>query len=392
VKNPSGQKAAQIIDRGAMVFVCGLILLLAQATNLIFPAKYQQYRYLAESFLAGRLDFLEIPGTSWDDTALYGGRHYWPLGAFPAVFLAPFVFIWRILGETFHQGYLVFALLVWTFYLVFGLARKLGKIAAEAAWIALAFVGSTSYIAIALVPWSWHLAHVVAVWLLLIAIHEYLGRRRWAIIGFVLGLVFATRPTAGLNVVFFAGALLLGNDQRAKKLLDAALFASCLVAVLLFVMCYNNLRFSSLFENGYNYQLGRKPEGALTAVWNILPNLRVFLFGVPIRLDRFPFLAAEPFGMSLFVVSPWLLLARPRRWDWQDSLLVAGIVLTALSFLSWWSTGSNQLGYRFSLDFTPLLFWLLLRTDALRVSPAFKIFVVISSLVNLYFLTNVFNG
>jgi hypothetical protein len=96
--------------------------------------------------------------------------------------------------------------------------------------------------------------------------------------------------------------------------------------------------------------------------------------------------------MSIFVVSPWLLLARPARWNSQDSLLVANIVVIALSFLSWWSTGSNQMGYRFSLDFLPLLFWLLLRTGAARVTPAFKVSVALSVLVNLYFLTNVFNG
>jgi hypothetical protein len=132
--------------------------LVAETTNLVFTVKYEQYRYLAESFLAGRLDFLELPGTSWNDTASYGGKFYWPLGIFTAVFLAPFVLIWRSFGATFQQGYIVFPLLIGTFYLVFRLARKLGKSGDEAGWIALAFVGSTSYVAIALVPWSWHLA------------------------------------------------------------------------------------------------------------------------------------------------------------------------------------------------------------------------------------------
>ena len=389
--NPSGPKAAQIIDRGAIVFLCGLILLLAEATNLIFPAKYQQYRYLAESFLTGRLDFTEIPGISWDDTAAYEGRHYWPLGVFPAILLTPLVFVWRMLGATLHQGYLVFALSVWTFYLVWRVARKLSKLGNESTWIALAFIGASSYIAVALVPWSWHLAHVVAVWLLLVAIHEYLGRRRWAIIGLILGLVFATRPTASLSLMFFAGALLFGNDKKQGKLANVALFISCFVVVPLLVMHYNNVRFGSPFESGYNYQLGWKPDGPLAGPWNILPNLRVFLFGLPVGVDRFPFFAANPFGMSIFVVSPWLLLARPKRWNWQDSLLAASIALIALSFLLWWSTGSNQMGYRFSLDFMPLLLWLLLRTDALHPTPTFKLSIVISVLMNLYFLTTVFN-
>jgi hypothetical protein len=73
-------------------------------------------------------------------------------------------------------------------------------------------------------PWSWHLAHVVAVWLLLIAIHEVLGRRRWALIGFILGLLFAIRPTAGLIVMFFAGLLVLLGEGKTKT--DRSRFGS----------------------------------------------------------------------------------------------------------------------------------------------------------------------
>jgi hypothetical protein len=107
-----------------------------------------------------------------------------------------------------------------------------------------------------------------------------------------------------------------------------------LTAVILLVMYYNYLRFSSPFESGYNYQLVGKPDGPLAGLWNILPNLRVFLFGMPLRIDQLPYLAADPFGMSLFVVSPWLLLVRPKRWQRLDSLLGANIVITTLFFLS----------------------------------------------------------
>jgi hypothetical protein len=382
----------QRIDRGILYLLCLLILLLAQTTNLIFPAKFQQYRYLAESFLAGRLDFVVMPGTSWDDTALFGAARYWPLGSFPAVTLMPFVFLARMLGATFSQGYLAFVLLVWTCFLVFRLAEKLGKIGDERAWVALAFVGSSSYLAIALVPWSWHLAHLVAVWLSLIAIHEYLDRRRWSAIGFILGLVYATRPTAGLSVLFFAAALLLGDERWRAKRFNGAKFVAGFFVVVLLVICYNSLRFGSPFESGYNYQLGMKPEGPLVGPWNMLSNLRVFLIGVPIRIDRFPFVTADPFGMSVLLVSPWLLFVRPQRWHRLDSLLAINMAVTILVLLSWWSTGSNQMGYRFSLDFLPLLFWVLLRTDATKVDALFKVTVAASVLLNFYFLTTVFNG
>ena len=118
---------ARLLDRGAMTILCGALFLIAQTTNLIFPAKFQQYRYLAESLLAGRFDFLEITGESWSDSAAYRGAHYWPLGPLPAVVMAPMVWLWRSFGQTFQQGYVNFALIGWIFYLVFRLARKHGQ-------------------------------------------------------------------------------------------------------------------------------------------------------------------------------------------------------------------------------------------------------------------------
>jgi hypothetical protein len=382
---------ARSLDHGWPYFLCLLLLFAAQVTNLIFENKYQQYRFLAESLLAGRLDFVQMPGISWDDTALFDGAYYWPLGAFPSVLLMPLVFISGLFDVEFSQGYLVFPLAIWTFLLVVWLAKKFGREGAERIWIALAFVGSSSYLAIALVPWSWHLAHIVAVWLLLIAIHEYLGQRRWAFIGLILGLIYASRPTAALSILFFSGALLGGDYSRRTKIMNNMHFFGCFLTIALLVMWYNAARFGSPFENGYNYQVGVKPDGPLIGPWNIPTNLRVFLIGLPIQIDGFPFFAADPFGMSVLVVSPWLLLVRPQRWNWQDSLLMGNMVVVILFLLCWWSTGSNQMGYRFSLDFLPLLFWLLLRTNAIWVHRLFKIAVSVSVLLNFYFLTTVFN-
>jgi hypothetical protein len=384
--------AARRFDHGWLYFLCLFVLFAAQITNLVLDNKYQQYRFLAESFLAARLDFVEMPGSSWDDTALFDGAHYWPLGSFPAVLLMPFVFISRLLGTTFPQGYLTFALAIWTFYLVFRLAKRFGVEGEEPTWLALAFVGSSSYLAMALVPWSWHLAHIVAVWLLMLTIHEYLGKRRWPLIGLILGLVYASRPTAALNTLFFSVALLGGDYSRRTKLISSTHFFGCFLTIVLLVMCYNGARFGSPFESGYNYQVGVKPDGPLIGPWNIPTNLRVFLIGLPIQIDDFPFFAADPFGMSFLVVSPWLLLVRPQRWNWQDSLLMGNMAAIILVLLCWWSTGSNQMGYRFSLDFLPLLLWLLLRTNAISLHPLFKIAVSVSVLLNFYFLTTVFNS
>lgn len=279
----AGVNWASYLDRGTLISLSSVLILIAQTTNLIFPAKFQQYRYLAESFLAGRVEFLELPGTSWGDSAPYRGSYYWPLAPFPSLLLTPFVWLLRYFGQTLQQGYVNFLLIAWTCCLIYRLARKHGKNNDYACWLTLAFVGFSSYLSMTLIPWSWHLAHVIAVWLMLLAIHEYLGRRRWQLIGLYLGLVFASRQTAGLVTLGFAALLFLNDRYAATKFMDGVRFVL-------------------------------------------------------------------PIG------------------------------------------GSNQLGYRFSLDFLPLLVWLILRTDALRFTAPVKTTIALSVLLNLYFLTTVFNG
>src|SRR5215468_10179344 len=52
-----------------------------------------QYQILAESLISGRLDFMSQPLTGWDNTAVFNGRHYWPLGVLPGILGMPFMYL-----------------------------------------------------------------------------------------------------------------------------------------------------------------------------------------------------------------------------------------------------------------------------------------------------------
>lgn len=60
----------------------------------------QQYGYLADSFLNGKLHFLEKPGT-WIDVVEYKNHLYWHMGPGPAVVLMPFMAVFRALDDFF---------------------------------------------------------------------------------------------------------------------------------------------------------------------------------------------------------------------------------------------------------------------------------------------------
>src|SRR5581483_3401862 len=87
-------------------------------------------------------------------------------------------------------------------------------------------------------------------------------------------------------------------------------------------------------------------------VRNIPDHLRIFLFGLP-RIDAV--------GTSVFLVSPFLVyLGAVRRWDWVN----------------------EQIGYRFSLDFLPFVFWLFMRSR-IALTPGFRGLIFAATAISL---------
>ena len=93
----------QPAERVLLVGCVALLGLVVMFGSLLLVRHEQQYVRLAESFLSGNLHLLvELP-EHLHDTALYGGRYYWPLGPFPAVLLMPVVLVCRWIGVEFYQ-------------------------------------------------------------------------------------------------------------------------------------------------------------------------------------------------------------------------------------------------------------------------------------------------
>src|SRR3954469_17453287 len=132
----------------------------------------QQFSSLAQSFLHGRVDFLEPPGGSWDDTTPYAGRYCWPLGPAPAGLLMPFELVGSWIGTTFYQRYLQGVLVLLVLALVFRTARRIGYDATDAAYAAFGFCFASAFLGVAFWPWSWYFAHVITCVALFMAVLE----------------------------------------------------------------------------------------------------------------------------------------------------------------------------------------------------------------------------
>jgi len=376
--------------------------------NEFITVENQQFSYLANSFLHKKLYFLEQPAKTWSDTVFWNNNFYWPLGLFPAIILMPFIFIFNHLNLFFYQGYLQFFLVLSVFLLYFKISKKLNYSKIDSLFLAYAFCFASVFLGVAMVSWSWYFAHVITVFLLSLALYEYFNKKRYWLIGILLGFIALTRLTAGLSIVFFILTILffLKTKQQKIKNLSQLLIPCAPIISLLFI--YNYIRFGNILEQGYSQQFVG-PNNSLIESKNygifhfkhLLYNIYYSLFSMPLlvfsdkvsHIFKYPFIKSNPWGMSIFLTSPYLIYLFFLKYkDKISKFLLITIILIALPLLFFFSQGyKNPLGFRFALDFMPFLFILFIknyRAKYQKISFGLKLLIIISSYFNLYlFLT-----
>jgi hypothetical protein len=348
--------------------------------NFITPGDIQ-YSRLTDAFLSGNFELPPIPERNSADTAPFESRYYSALGPLPAVIFMPLVS-----AGIFHQGIVTLVASLFVFLLCFRLARTFHYSYEEACWFALSFCFATSFVGVAALATSNHLAHVFSVVFLFLAINEYEEKSRFPLVGGLVGLAMATRLPTGLNIFSFVLLICFGVGTGQKKLasLVKLLVPFGLIAAILAV--YNFARFGNPLESGYSFQVngfgipysmwdvpGNK-AGPLLSISNIPNHLWIFLAGLP---------SFRGIGTSVLLVSPFLVyLLKLPRWDLTNQLIAIAILPVLLVDLAFRSTGFEQMGYRFSLDFFPFLFWLLMRSRIALTGP-FKGLILLATMTDL---------
>jgi hypothetical protein len=387
------------ISTVALVYVFAAVI---AAFNLGMSGS-DQWQMLAQSFLHGKLYFLHTPNPI-TDSAFWAGRYYWPFGPFPAVVFMPFVALADVLKVNFLQGWIQFPLVVLVFVLAYRVGKKFFS-ADDAAWFAVAFTFASAFLWIASMPGWGYLPYVFSAAAMWAALYEYLGRKRQWLIGLLMAIVLASRTTAALGIVFFLGDILfLSKITWRKKIKSAVELLAPFVVALLLLAVYNYARFGNVFETGYAFQISANQSltaaraYGLFSIVHVPGNLYYFLFSAPLPVFRdavshvlaFPFLKANPWGMSILVTSPYLLaLFFLSHREKISRLLIATAIIVIIPSLLFFGLGYRELGYRFALDFMPFVYFLFMRNYAAQfgaLSIRLKWLIALSALFDLYLL------
>jgi len=360
--------------------------------RLLRPSPDNHYVHLAKAWLDGRLDIGgNPPGTNdWAcfDTLERGPcppglysfsgpdaeryRWYVSFPPLPAVLLLPWVAVFG-LGTLDALFWVLFAGLgPMLLFLVLRSLRESGRSRRsgrdDLLVTALFAIGSVYYF-VAVQGTVWFAAHVVATAFVCLYLFVSLAARRPAAAGLALGLAFLCRPATLLLVPFFIlealgaakedGRRSAGSWLRFSKAVAA--FALPLGLIVAAAMWHNDARFSDPFEFGHRFlQIrwrSRIETWGLFSTHYLPRNLSVFFLSLPWLMQSSPFVRISRHGLALWFSSPillWSLL--PKKLDATVVALWAAVVPTAICTLLYQNTGWIQFGYRFSLDYLPLLF------------------------------------
>lgn len=383
----------------------------------------EQFAWLAESFLKGQLHISE-PIERFIDLVYKDGKFFWHLPPLPAILLIPFVWFGQIFHAPIYQWYLNVPFGFGVFIVCYKIAKKFRFSRTDALYTAFAFVFASVYHQIAFIGWSWYLSQSITTFLIFLALYEYFTRKRWWFIGIIFAAILMTRPTAAIGVIFFIASILFGvHATRAtetppnhKKKYGhsyilrsvAKLVLPCILAFTL-LLAYNQARFGNPWESGYaltnNFANPGTEMQKLFSSEYIPENFYSYFLKIPdlvlvksigivndFIIFVIPNIKVTHPGISFFIVSPiflWLLHASWRKRLIQCAALPIIILLPLV--LSFWGTGWNQIGPRYTLDFLPFA-WIILLTafpDA-KLSRNAKIVIVVSAYFNFFLLATTF--
>jgi hypothetical protein len=359
---------------------------------------YNYYVRLADAFLHGRLYLLENP--SWLNELIpnpSGIGYYVVYPPFPAVLMAPLVAIFGLdLNQTLFGLFFAAATIPMAYLVAKDVIRK-KKIDTKVSrkvyvWFAVLFGFGTLFWYLASLGSVWLIAQVISAFFLFWALHEFFNKNRPLLVGLLVGASFWCRLPTALAIFFFALlAVWQQNPVDIKGKIKSSLpyLGKLAVGMGFFVLLnfiYNYVRFGSIFDVGYWMIPGILDEPWFSkgffSFYYITDNLVPFLTGLPIVTSTAPYLQFPMTGLAIWVTTPAFIFALKSKLKdattisaWIATISIALIIFT--KGLSGWG-----FGYRYAMDFYPLLFLLTVQGMGSNLRWYHKLLIIAGIVVN----------
>jgi hypothetical protein len=387
------------------IYVVPTILLILLLISGRAAEGSQQFSELAQAFLHGQANFLHPIGGLGQDPIYYNSKIFWGDGPLPAMLLMPFMAVFSIFHLFFYQGYIQWFFVLGVIYFVYRLAQIVGYTNRDSLTLMFGFILGSAFIGISAVSSSWLFSQVITTFLIFWSLYEFYTKKRWWMIGIICGLIFLTRATAAPIISFYLLELWQEYSKDNKTLTDFIYLLSPLLAAVLIICWYNFIRFGNPLNGGYAYQLLHEDSVESRALGifslsHIPANLYSLVLRPPIAYTRtdtswtlkFPFIRNNPYGISIFMTSPYLLFLFSQQWKKFDSRtknLMVAVSISLLLVLSFYGIGADQFGVRYSLDFLPevyLIFMIIYRKSHKTITNGMTSLLLVSGVFNVYLL------
>jgi len=352
----------------AIYFTAFILLQVPAIINFYYNEGDQNfYLQFSQSLLHGQLN---LPSSLEDirDLAVYNGKIYLPYPPLPAIILTPFVAVFGVA----HVNTVAIATIMACIclYLMHRVFIKLKIDSHFIPWLMVGlFFGTGFWYALFV---SHHLnafAHITSFLFQLLIINEILGKRRWWLVGILIGFTFLTRQFTFFYVVFAAGFMLYEYKTEKNKIrfMDILSFILSVGSFVILYLLYNYARFGNPLDTGYNHIIyigvlsDRVQQYGVFSTKYLLFNLYSTLIkGFNIEFEGKTYLKIkdmDSWGTSLLSASPFLIASIKAQWPkiLKYSAWVT-ISIIYIGQLFYHNNGYQQVNTsRFCLDFLPLL-------------------------------------
>jgi hypothetical protein len=189
--------------------------------------------------------------------------------------------------------------------------------------------------------------------------------------GIALGLAVLSRPNVVFAWIVVASILVyrqqMNNEIAVKKIITPLIISLIPIGIVILILFwYNTIRFGSPFDFGYGYMLVADTLKQDLIVYGqfhpqfIFRNIFDNFLRLPYWSNSCQMITPQPEGTSILLASPVIvyLVCSFRKKLYTIGAWISIILLTLLHLL-YYNSGAVQFGYRFSMDFMPIVVSLL---------------------------------